>query len=209
MRCADRLRSHILLGRAQGPAKVIQSRRGQRFRRVSFRPGGGPPLLGRFAAMRRPPAVFACRLRGASVLHFLFPGVISPGFIFLSSCGLPAALRAVSVSLALVYSVPRGPLWAVPVAVGLAYPPAGAPVWGFWGRRGGGPDPGMAGGGPGVSGVGRPIFVGSSLIAPPGLPGGCVCLRQSRWGKVAKSKVDEGAPESRCSQVLPHSRYSR
>lgn len=26
---------------------------------------------------------------------------------------------------------------------------------------------------------------------------------------VAKSKVDEGAPESRCSQVLPHSRYSR
>lgn len=26
---------------------------------------------------------------------------------------------------------------------------------------------------------------------------------------VAKSKVAEGAPESRCSQVLPHSRYSR
>lgn len=53
------------------------------------------------------------------------------------------------------------------------------------------------------------FFAGSALIAPPGLPGEGACLRQSRCGKVAKSKVDEGAPESRCSQVLPHSRYSR
>ena len=51
MRCADRLRSHILRGRAQGPAKVIQSRRGQRFLRVFFSPWWGPPLLGRFAAL--------------------------------------------------------------------------------------------------------------------------------------------------------------
>lgn len=51
MRNADRLYAHLLRGRAQGPAKVIQSRRGQCFRRDSFRPGGGPPLPGRFAAL--------------------------------------------------------------------------------------------------------------------------------------------------------------
>lgn len=135
MCCADRLCAYFLRGRAESPAKVIHTRRRQRFRRVSFRPGGGSPLLGRFASMRRPPSLFACRLRGGSVLHFLFPGVISPGFIFLSSCGLPAALCAVSVSLAWAYGVSRGPLWAVPVAAGLAYSPADATVWGFWGGR--------------------------------------------------------------------------
>ena len=51
MRCADRLCSHLFRGRSQGPAKVIQSRRGQRFRRVFFSPWWGPPLLGRFAAL--------------------------------------------------------------------------------------------------------------------------------------------------------------
>lgn len=139
MRCADRLCAYFLRGRSQGPAKVIHTRRRQRFRRVSFRPGGGPPLLGRFAAMRRPPSLFSCRLRGGSVLHFLFPGVNSPGFIFLSSCGFPVALRAVSVSLAWAYGVSRGPLWAVLVAVGLAYPAAGAPVWGLLGPSWGWP----------------------------------------------------------------------
>lgn len=160
IRRADRLCAYLLRGRPQGPAKVIQTRRGQRSGGFSFRPGGGPPLLGRFAAMCRPPSLFACRLRGGSVLHFLFPGVISPGFIFLSSCGFPVALRAVSVSLAWVYGVPRGPLWAVPVAVGLAYPAAGAPVWGLLGPSWGVPGPGMAGGGQSVFSVGRPIFCG-------------------------------------------------
>ena len=143
------------------------------------------------------------------MLHFIFLSVISPGFIFLSSCGFPALACCVCVQSVSVYGVSRGPPWAVPVAVGLAYPAAGAPVWELLGPSWGGPGPGMAGGGPGVSGVGRPIFSGAAMIAPPGLPGGGVCLSQSRCGKVAKSKVDEGAPESRCSQVLPHSRYSR
>ena len=51
MCCADRLCAYFLRGRAESPAKVIHTRRGQCFRRVSFRPGGGSPLLGRFAAM--------------------------------------------------------------------------------------------------------------------------------------------------------------
>lgn len=89
--------------------------------------------------MRRPPSLFSCRLRGGSVLHFLFPGVNSPGFIFLSSCGFPAALCAVSVSLAWAYGVSRGPLRAVLVAVGLAYPAADAPVWGLLGPSWGWP----------------------------------------------------------------------
>lgn len=141
------------------------------------------PCWGALLPCRRPPALFACRLRGGSVLHFLIPGEITPGFIFLSSCGFPVALRSVSVSLAWAYGVSRVPLWAVPVAVGLAYPAAGAPVWGLlWA----------------VVGVARVqawpeavracpawagrFFAGAALIAPPGLPGGGVCLRQSRWG---------------------------
>ena len=87
------------------------------------------PCWGVLLPCLRPPRIIPCRLRGGSVLHFLFPGVISPGFIFLSSCVRPVALRAVSVSLAWAYGVSRGPLWAVPVAVGLAYPAAGAQVW--------------------------------------------------------------------------------
>lgn len=51
MRCADRLCSHFLRGCSQSPAKVIQTRRGQRFRRVFFSPWWGPPLPGRFAAL--------------------------------------------------------------------------------------------------------------------------------------------------------------
>lgn len=118
------------------------------------------PCWGVLLPCRRLPFLFPCRLRGGSVLHFLFPGVNSPGFIFLSSCGLPAALRAVSIYLAWAYGVSRGHLWAVPAPAGLAYPPAGATVWGFWGAVVGGPGPGMARGGPGVFSVGRPIFCG-------------------------------------------------
>ena len=118
------------------------------------------PCWGVLLPCRRPPALFACRLRGGSVLHFLFLGVISPGFIFLSSCARTVALCAVSVSLAWAYGVSRGPLWAVPVAEGLAYPPAGSPACGLWGPSWGGPGPGMAGGGQGVFSVGGPIFSG-------------------------------------------------
>lgn len=140
MRCADRLCNYLLRGRAQGPTKVIQTRRGQCFRRVSFRPGGGPPLLGRFAAMP-PPSVPLCvsppwRLCAAFSSSWC---KISPGFIFLSSCGFPVALYAVSVSLAWAYGVSRGPLWAVPAPAGLAYPPAGSPVWGLLGPSWGWP----------------------------------------------------------------------
>lgn len=142
---------------------------------------GGPPLQGRFAAMCRPPSLFACRLRGGYVLHFLFPGEITPGFIFLSSCALPVALCAVPVSLAWAYGVPRGPLLAVPLAVGLAYPAAGAPVWGLLGPSCGvvrvraWPEAVRAC----PAWAGR-FFAGAALIAPPGLTVGCVFLRQSR-----------------------------
>lgn len=125
-----------------------------------FALAGVLPCWGVLLPCRRPPSLFPCRLRGGSVPQFLFPGVNSPGFIFLSSCGLPVALRAVSVSLAWAYGVPRGPLWAVPAAAGLAYPPAGSPACGLWGPSWGVPGPGMAGGGQGVFGVVRPIFCG-------------------------------------------------
>lgn len=170
MRCADRLCSHFLRGRSQGPAKVIQSRRGQRFRRVFFSPWWGLPCWGVLLPCCRPPALFACRLRGGSVLHFLFPGVNSPGFIFLSSCARPALVCGVCVPSVSVYGVSRGPLWAVPVAVGLAYPAANAPAWGFLGRRG------RSGSRRGRRRPGRvqrgqaDFFRGSALIAPPRLP---------------------------------------
>lgn len=122
----------------------------------------------------RPPALFACRLRGGSVLHFLFPGVNSPGFIFLSSCACPALAWGVCVPSVSVYGVSRGPLWAVPVAVGAAYPAADAPAWGFWGRRGpvrvqAWPEAFRA-----CSAWAGRFFRGSALIAPPGLPGVCL-----------------------------------
>nr|DAE36572.1 MAG TPA: hypothetical protein [Caudoviricetes sp.] len=91
------------------------------------------PCWGVFLPCCRPPSLFACRLRGGSVLHFLFPGVISPSFIFLSSCVRPALACGVCVPSAAVYGVSRGPLRAVPAPAGLEYPPAGATVWGFWG----------------------------------------------------------------------------
>lgn len=118
------------------------------------------PCRGVLLPCCRPPALFACRLRGGSVLHFLFPGVISPGFIFLSSCARPALTCGVCVPSVSVHGVSRGPLWAVPVAVGLAYPAAGAPAWGLLGPPWAGPGPGEAGGVPGVFGRGRPIFFG-------------------------------------------------
>lgn len=168
MRCADRLCSHLFWGRSQGPAKVIQSRRGQRFRRVFFSPWWGSSPAGAFC---RPPALFACRLCGGSVLHFLFPGVISPCFIFLSSCARPALVCGVCVPSVLVYGVSCGHLWAVPVAAGLAYPAAGAPVWGLLGppwvvRVQAWPEAVRAC----LAWDGR-FFAEASLIAPPGLPG--------------------------------------
>ena len=181
IRRADRLCAYLLRGRPQGPAKVIQTRRGQRFRRVSFRPGGGPPLLGRFAAM--PPSVPLCvsppwRLCTA----FSFSGCnftrLYFSFVLRLSCGVSCRLRLACVGV-----------WRLP------WPSVGRSRGGgaciscrrcsrlvaSGGRRGGGPGPGVAGGGQGVFSVGRPIFSGAALIAPPGLLGGCVCLRQSRW----------------------------
>lgn len=181
MRCADRLCAHLLRGRAQGPAKVIQSRRGQRFRRDCFSPWWGSSPAGAFC---RPPALFACRLCGGSVLHFLFPGVNSPGFIFLSPCGFPAALCAVSVSLAWAYGVSRGPLRAVPVAVGLAYPAANAPACGLRGPPWAGPGPGVAGGVPGVFGVGRPIFCGGLPDRSARASGGASACAKVAGGKI-------------------------
>ena len=89
------------------------------------------PCWGVLLPCLSPPALFSCRLRGSSVPHFLFPGVISPGFIFLSPCGFPALACGVCVPSVSVYGVSSGPLWAVPAVAGLVYPAAGAPVWGL------------------------------------------------------------------------------
>lgn len=183
MCCADRLCAYFLRGRAQSPAKVIQTRRGQRFRRVSFRPGGGPPLLGRFAAMP-PPSVPLCvsplwRLCAA----FSFSGCnftrLYFSFVLWLSCGVARRLRLACVG------VWRSPWPSVGRSRG-----GGACISGRRCSR-----LGASGAAVGRSGSRRgrrrsgsvqrwpaDFFVGSSLIAPPGLPGGCVCLRQSRWG---------------------------
>lgn len=184
MRCADRLRSHLLRGRSQGPAKVIQSRRGQRFRRVFFSPWWGPPLPGRFAALLPSSGPLCASPPWRLCAAFSFSGCKFTRLYFSFVLRLPCAcawrLRP-SVS---VYGVSRGPLWAVPVAVGLAYPAADAPAWGLLGRRG------RSGSRRGRRRAGRvrqgqaDFFRGSSLIAPPGLPGVCLpapkSLRQSR-----------------------------
>lgn len=97
MRRADRLCAYFLRGHSQGSAKVIHTRRGQRFRRVSFRPGGGPPLLGRFAALL-PSSVPLCvpppwRLCAA----FSFSGCnftrIYFSFVLWLSCGVACRLH--------------------------------------------------------------------------------------------------------------------
>lgn len=209
MRRADRLRHHFLRGHSQGSAKVIHTRRRQRFRRVSFRPGGGPPLLGRFAAMPPPSVPLFVSPPWRLCAAFSFSGCkftrLYFSFVLRHSCGVACRLRLACVGVwrlpwpsvgrsctgwACISSRRCSGLVALGAAVAVrvqAWPEAVrvCPAW-----------------------AGR-FFAGVALIAPPGLPGGCVCLRQSRCGKVAKSKVDEGAPESRCSQVLPHSRYSR
>ena len=132
MRRADHLCAYIFWGRAQGPTQVIHPRRLQRFRRVSFRPGGGPPLLGHFAAMPPPSVPLFVSPPWRLCSAFSFSGCNFTRLYFSFVLRFPVALRSVSVSLAWAYGVSRGPLWAVPVAVGLAYPAAGAPVWGFW-----------------------------------------------------------------------------
>lgn len=118
------------------------------------------------------------------MLHFLFPGVISPGFIFLSSCARPALACGICVPSVSVCGVPRGPLWAVPVGVGLAYPAANAPACGLRGPPWAGPGPGVAGGGPGVFGVGRPIFCGGLPDRSARASGGASACAKVAGGKI-------------------------
>ena len=95
MCCADRLCAYFLRGRAESPAQIIQTRRGQRFRRVSFRPGGGSPLLGRFAAMLSPPwrlcAAFSFSWCNFTRLYF--------SFVLCPSCGVLCRLRLACVGV--------------------------------------------------------------------------------------------------------------
>lgn len=182
MRRADRLCAYFLRGRSQSPAKVIQTRRGQRFRRVFFSPWWGFSPAGAFC---RPPTLFACRLRGGSVLHFLFPCGITPGFIFLSSCGFPAALCAVSVSLAWAYGVSRGGWACISGRQRSRLGASGAAVGRSGSRRGRRRS--------GRVRQGQADFLrGSALIAPPGLPGVCLpaskSLGQSRRKSPRKSQ---------------------
>lgn len=175
-----------------------------------FRPGGGSPLPGRFAVMLPPSVPLFVSPPWRLCAAFSFSGCnftrLYFSFVLWPPCGVVCRprLACVGVWRSPWPSVGRsrgggacisgrrcsrlGASWAVVGVVRVqAWPEAvrACPAW-----------------------AGR-FFAGSALIAPPGLPGEGACLRQSRWGKVAKSKVDEGAPESRCSQVLPHSRYSR
>lgn len=158
MRRADRLCNYLLLGRAESPAKVIHTRRGQCFRRVSFRPGGGSPLPGRFAAMLPPsvPLFVSPPWRLCAAFSFSWCNFTRLYFSFVLrlSCGVVCRLRLACVGV-----------WRSP------WPSVGRSCTGWacissrrcsrLGASGavlGGPGPGMAGGGPGVFGVVRPIF---------------------------------------------------
>lgn len=103
MRCADRLCAYFLLGRSQGPAKVIHTRRRQRFRRVSFRPGGGPPLLGRFAAMPPPSAPLCVPPPWWLCTAFSFSGCnftrLYFSFVLRLPCGIVRRLRLACVGV--------------------------------------------------------------------------------------------------------------
>lgn len=185
MCCADRLCAYFLCGRAQGPAKVIHTRRGQRFRRVFFSPWWGSSPAGAFCC-HVPPSVPLCvsppwRLCAA----FSFSGCnftrLYFSFVLRPSCAYVWRLRPL-----------RFRAWRFP--------------WPSVGRsRGGGAcisgrrcsRLGASGAAVEVvqvqawpeafracsAGAGR-FFRGSALIAPPGLPGEGACLRQSRWGKI-------------------------
>lgn len=129
MRCADRLCSHFLRGCSQSPARVNQSRRGQRFRRVFFSPWWGSPLLGRFAALLPSSGTLCVSPLWRLCTAFSFSGCnftrLYFSFVLRFPCACAWRLRP-SVS---VYGVSRGPLWAVPVAVWAAYLAADAPAW--------------------------------------------------------------------------------
>lgn len=160
MRCADRLCPHFLRGRAQSPAKVIQTRRGNASGGFSFRPGGGPPLLGRFAAMPPPSVPLSVSPPWRLCAAFSFSGCnftrLYFSFVLWPSCCVACRLRLACVGV-----------WRLP------WPSVGRSCTGWacissrrcsrLGASGavlGGPGPGMAGCGQGVFSVGRPIFSG-------------------------------------------------
>ena len=133
MRCADRLCAYSLRGRSQSPAKVIHTRRRQRFRRVSFRPGGGPPLLGLFAAIPPPsvplfvsPPWWLCAAFSFSGCNFT---QIYFSFVLRLPCGVVCRLRLSRVGVWLLPwpSVGRSG------GGGACYPAAGSPVCGLRG----------------------------------------------------------------------------
>lgn len=103
MCCADRLCAYFLWGRAQGPAKVIHTRRRQRFRRVSFRPGGGSPLTGRFAAMPPPSVPLSVsppwRLRAAFSFSWCNFTRLYFSFVLQLSCCVVCRLRLACVGV--------------------------------------------------------------------------------------------------------------
>lgn len=76
---------------------------GQRFRRVSFRPGGGPPLLGRFAAMPPPSAPHSVSPPWRLCAAFSFSGCnftrIYFSFVLRLSCGVSCRPRLACVGV--------------------------------------------------------------------------------------------------------------
>ena len=84
-------------------SNLIHSRRGQRFRRVSFRPGGGPPLLGRFASMPPPSVHLFVSPPWRLCAAFSFPGCkftrIYFSFVLWLSCGVVRSPRLACVGV--------------------------------------------------------------------------------------------------------------
>ena len=184
MRCADHLCAYFLRGRSQGPAKVIHTRRRQRFRRVSFRPGGGSPLLGRFAAMLPPYVPLRVSPPWRLCAAFSFSGCkftrLYFSFVLWLPCGVVRRLRLACVG---VWRLPWPSAGRSRGGGALAYPAAGAPVWGLLGPSWGWPGSRHGRRRSGCAWRGQADFLRRPpLIAPPGFPGGCACLRQSRWG---------------------------
>lgn len=160
MRCADRLCVYFLLGRSQGLAKVIHTRRWQRFRRVFFSPWWGPPLPGRFAALLPSSGPLCVSPPWRLCAAFSFSGCKFTRLYFSFVLRLPCACVWRLRSL-------RCRVWR------FLWSSAGRSRGGgacISGRRCsrlrasvaavGGPGPGAAGGVPGVFGVAQPIFFG-------------------------------------------------
>lgn len=203
MRCADRLCSHLFFGRSQGPAKVIQSRRGQRFRRVFFSPWWGFSPAGAFCCHAPPSGPLCVSPPWRLCAAFSFSGCnftrLYFSFVLWLSCGVACRLRLACVGV-----------WRFP------WPSVGRSRGGWAcisGRRCsrlgasgaavGGPGPGMAGGGPGVFGVGRPIFCGGLPDRSARASGGA-----SACAKVAEAKSRPRQPFSR-SAGLNYSRWGK